>query len=620
MTRKRAVDGPGDRGIVDGRRARLWWLWADRIVRDHRDLLDATNVFPVADGDTGTNLVHTLTAVARAVDAAADADADAAADTDADAGIVLTAAARAAALGARGNSGILMSLFLSGFQSGLLSGIRSGPVSVRPSPAVDQRLEPGAAADLVAADLVAVDPVAVDLAAGLRGAAASMRAGLAQPADGTILSVAEAAADGATRGDPKLSGDRDPLADALEAAHAALIAGPERLPVLAGAGVVDAGGLALLLVLEALAAAVDDSPTELCPGGPDCPHYALAHVSGRPGSGGAKSGADDARCAVVDARSAVVEARYEVMFRVTASGEPIGILFGDLDRLGDSVAMVAAGDGTSVAHVHTDAPGAAIEAGMRAGAVAEIRIEVQPPDAADAEVETIGSISPGPSLGSERVDSVVLAFVVGAGCAHLFASVGALVYRIDRRDGLREVAQVLELRPADRVLVLPNGLLGAERVGRVADLVRDRGSAVDLVWSASTVQGLAALSVHDPARSTAEDMYAMAAAVAGTRWGTITRSRTRVLTGIGLAEAGELLARLGVEVVAIGRDPVLVTCRLLDRFLDTGGEVVTVLSGLAAPAGLEPALRRHLEDEHPGVELTVLDGGMPDDMISVGVE
>ncbi|WP_066912702.1 DAK2 domain-containing protein [Millisia brevis] len=566
MEPNRAVDSPGDGRIVGGRDARLWWEFADRIVRDHRDLLDATNVFPVADGDTGTNLTHTLGAIAAAV----------AGTEGADAAAVLRAAARASALGARGNSGILISLFLAGM----------------------------AANDAAANDAAA----GIELAAGLRAAAARMRSGLAQPAEGTILSVAEAAADGAA----------DRVTGALAAARAALIDGPQRLPVLAGAGVVDAGGLALVLILEALAAALADSPDGLCDGAADCPHAALARHTPQ----GAPDRRPVAPCDSVPAVAAVP--RFEVMYRVTATAAAVETLFGDLDRLGDSVAMVALDADAHVAHVHTDVPGAAVEAGIRAGGLADIRIEVLPPEPSQHPESTETPEPAAPSASPDRPDSagssVVLAFVVGAGCARLFASAGALAYRLDRRDGLREVAALLDERPADRVLVLPNGLLGNDRVARVAHLIRERGAAVDLLWSASTVQGLAALSVHDPQRSPAEDLYALSAAVAGTRWGTITRSRTRVLTGIGLAEAGRVLARLGVEVVAIGSDPVLVTCRLLDRFLDTGGEVVTVLSGLAAPPGLESGLRRHLEAVHPGVEVTVLDGGMPDDMVAVGVE
>lgn len=563
---------------ADGHSVRLWWEFADRIVRDHRDLLDATNVFPVAEGDTGTNLVHTLHAVASAVAERAGVNAEA----------ILVTAARAAAMGARGNSGILISLFLAGVAEGWRSEATDGP-----------------------------------LVAGLRAAASRMRAGLAQPADGTILSVAEAAADGARQSAQDGADSRECVRQVLIAARTALIAGPEQLPALAGAGVVDAGGLALVLVFEALSAALAGSSASLCAGATDCPHRADAAAR----RGGALRLRDTPPPGSPPPVSPplvfppAAASRYEVMFRVRGTGAPIEALFAALDRLGDSVSMVRADADLHIAHVHTDEPGSAVEAGMSAGPLTDIRIEVLPPVPVSPE-----PIAPDPPprpvapADTAGATSVVLAFVVGAGCARLFAAGGALAYRLDRRDGLNEVADLLDRRPADRVLVMPNGLLGTDRISRAVDLIRERGAAADLLWSATVVQGLAALSVRNPQRSAAEDLYAMSAAVAGTRWGTVMRSRTRVLTGIRLAEAGELLARLGVEVVEIGRDPVLVTCRLLDRFLDAGGEVVTVLSGLAAPPGIEEGLRRHIEDKHPGVELTVLDGGMPDDIVSVGVE
>lgn len=562
--------------VVDGRLVRRWLVASADSVRGHRELLDATNVFPVADGDTGTNVSRTLTAVVRALD-----------DEDpTDAGGVLWTAARAAALGARGNSGMLLSLFL----TGIAEYVGSTPAGVQP-------VQPPSAA---AEDMVGL----------LRAGAARMRSGTARPVEGTILSVADAAAGAPPLGEPGQSAHAV-VGRAVERARAELLAGPDRLPVLAEAGVVDAGGLAFVLMLEALEASLTAPAAAACADGAHCRHATLV----RPGLRGLRPSVDSAP---VEPDG---EQRYEVMFRADGAGRAPDALVSALDDLGDSVSIVPVGDTGHVVHVHTAEAGEAVEAGMRWGSVSDLRIDTLPADPAAEACDPDGTAAvSGSTAPAAAPTTVVLAFVMGAGCARLFAESGAVPYRLDRRDGLRDVGEILDRHRAERVLVMPNGLLGSTRVGRVAGEVRTRGQQVDLLWSASMVQGLAALSVRDPNRPAAEDLYAMSEAVAGTRWGTVVRSRTRALTSLGMAEAGELLARLGLEVVEFGQDPTLVTCRLVDRFLSSGGEVVTVLSGLSAPVHLGDDLQRHVESTHPGVELTVVDGGQPDEILAIGVE
>jgi dihydroxyacetone kinase-like predicted kinase len=175
------------------------------------------------------------------------------------------------------------------------------------------------------------------------------------------------------------------------------------------------------------------------------------------------------------------------------------------------------------------------------------------------------------------------------------------------------------------VLVLPNGALPAPELVAVSMAARSGGPGSEprevlMLPSGSMVQGLAALAVHDGGRIAVDDAFAMSEAAAGTRWGAVRVAAERALTIVGTCAPGDGLGLVGHDVVVIDPDVRRAARTLLDRMLGLGGELVTLLLGADAPAGLAGALADHITATFPGVEVAAYAGGQPADLVQIGVE
>lgn len=539
--------------------------WAHAAVGDllsHADEINRLNVFPVADSDTGTNMLFTMRSALARVEAAAPAG---------DVADVAAALAQGAADGARGNSGVILAQIL-------------------------QALSDATAEAATATDLADVD--AALLGAALRHAVALVVSAMGgELVAGTVVSVLQAAAEAIERRADERAGLADALGAAGEAAAAALDRTPDQLPVLAEAGVVDAGGRGLLVLLDALTGTVTG-------------HTPQRHAY-RPAAAAAGSPA-----VLHDAELAPPQ--FEVMYLV-AGLDPAGAdrLRGALEGLGDSVALAAAAAGRHSVHVHTDDAGAAVEAGLAAGPVTRIRISAL----------TTGRVAPG---GWSR-PRAVLAVVDGDGADQLFGTEGACVLRpdpelVDPANGVSadRLLRALVDTGAAQVMVLPNGYVAAEDL--VAGCTAAIGWGIDVVPlpSTSMVQGLAALAVHEPARQAVDDGYTMARAAAGCRHGSVRIATGKALTWAGPCSAGDGLGISGDEVVVVDADAGAAAARLIDLLLSSGGELVTVLVGEAAGAAggeaLAGALAEHVRQRHPGTEFSSYATGHRGDVLLIGVE
>ncbi|MGI9124777.1 MAG: DAK2 domain-containing protein, partial [Mycobacterium sp.] len=411
---------------------------------------------------------------------------------------------------------------------------------------------------------------------------------------GTVVSVLQAAAEAVERCGADGAGLDRTLADAGEEAAAALEATPGQLAVLAEAGVVDAGGRGLLVLLDALAKTVTgQAPTRRT--------YAAA-----PAPAG-HTGAGDAEAA---------PPQFEVMYLVAGcDADALGRLRRALEHLGDSVALAAAADNRHSVHVHTDDAGAAVEAGLAAGAVSRIRISAL----------ATGRVAPG---GWSR-RRAVLAVVDGDGAAELFGAEGAAVLRpdaelMDPANGVsaEELLRGVVDTGAAQVMVLPNGYVSAEDL--VAGCTAAIGWGIDVVPlpAGSMVQGLAALAVHDPDRQAVDDGYTMARAAAGSRHGSVRIATEKALTWAGTCSPGDGLGISGDEVVVVADDAGAAAMRLIDLLLSSGGELVTVLIGDSAGSAdqLADTLSGHVRRRHPGTEFSSYRTGHRGDILLIGVE
>lgn len=542
---------------VDGVALRRWARGCVDGLTDRCDDINRVNVFPVADSDTGTNLLYTMRAAAEGAFSAA---------VDAPVGEVAAALARGAVSGARGNSGVILSQVLRGIAEVARTG-RLDADTVRG--ALNE-------AAVLATEAISI-PVEGTIVTVLRHAAATADA---CPAGTDLAGVVRAAASGA--------------AEALE--HT-----PSQLAELGRAGVVDAGGLGLVVILDALVGVV----TGVMPD-----RTGLALTPGPHGVGEAGAAPPPPAPCPDDPGGQ----DYEVMFLLAGSDEArVGELRLRLDALGDSVIIVGDGSGSWSVHVHCLDPGAAVEAGLAAGRVHGIRITCFALDALRSG-GVAGAATPAPGR------RCILAVVSGDGAAGLFAAEGAEILRADEPVTPERLLTAIRGLGCSEVLVLPNGALPAQELVTVGVAARDDNRSVLLLPTSSMVQGLAALAVHDDTRAAVDDGFAMSEAAASTRWGSVRVAAERSLTLMGTCEAGDGLGMIGHEVVVIAADAAEAGRRLLDQVLGVGGELVTLLVGVHAPDELGDLLADHVARNHPGVEVLVYPGGQDVDLLQVGVE
>ena len=374
----------------------------------------------------------------------------------------------------------------------------------------------------------------------------------------------------------------------------------KQLAVLADAGVVDAGGRGLLVLLDSLVTVVGGHA-------PVRRRFEGATLQGEVGFELAHAGPED-----LD---------YEVMYLIADTDEHrVAVLRDALGGIGDSIIVVPGADGEAWSlHVHTADPGAAVELGLVAGRVHQIRIS--------AFAEGPFGFGIPDHLPSDRfvpargiADRGVLAVVSGAGAAELFVAAGATVLRCDGEISAMDLLAAIRKVPHREVLVLPNGALRAEELVAVGVAARDAEHDVLLLPSASMVQGLASLAVHDRGRIAVDDAFAMSEAAAATRWGSVRIAAERSLTVVGTCEQGDGLGLVGHEVVVIEPDVTAAATVLLDRMLGFGGELVTLLVGDDAPVDLVAAIEAHIATRFWSTEVVVYRGGQRADLLQLGVE
>ncbi|WP_354608473.1 DAK2 domain-containing protein [Streptomyces panacea] len=556
---------------LDAAAVRTWCSLAlDALGRD-REEIDAINVYPVADGDTGTNLYLTVESAAQAVEAVFDAHATGTSVPDLP--DTVRAMAHGALIGARGNSGTILAQLLRGMAEVLG--------------------EDGAADGTADGADAAAEGGGEHLARALRRAAELAREAVAHPVEGTILTVASAAAEAAARtpgdgvGDGAAYGGGAAVHAAYAGARVALAATPGQLAVLGRAGVVDAGGRGLLAVLAALVEAVTgDAPSPVAPGAR--PHELPAVVES------------------CDADDSPVGPAFEVIYLLETDEAGIARLRRRLDALGDSLVVVG-GDGLWNVHVHVDDAGAAVEAGVEAGRPYRIRI-------------THFGAAAGHQR--ERAQRAVVAVVPGEGLAGLCAEAGAttVLARPGEPPASGELVDAIRRAHAHEVVLLPNDAELRHTAAAAAEQARAEGIRVALIPTRAAVQGIAALAVHEPDRRFDEDVVAMTSAAGATRYAELAVAERQSWTMAGICQAGDLLGLIDGDVAVIGTELAATAETVLDRMLSAGGELVTLVLGQDVPDTLAERLERYVRDGHLAVDTVVYRGGRQSAPLLIGVE
>ena len=523
--------------------------WCDACVSalgTAREEIDALNVYPVPDGDTGTNLFLTFEA-ATAAARAADADLDG----------TVRAFVDGALRGARGNSGVIMAQLL-----------RAAVAPVLPeSPGRD-----GTA-----------------LAAAFTKASSAAYAAVGEPVEGTILTVARTAAEAAVEAaaaDPDVA---RVVTAAADAARLALARTPEQLDILRKAGVVDAGGRGLCVVLDA----------------------SVRALTGRwqPGTEPVL-GVQQIPTPVIEGDLTADGPAYEVMYLLDAADDAIATLRARLAPLGDSLVVVG-GEGLWNVHVHVDDVGAAIEAGIAAGRPHRIAVTHFAEQAARA-----GRQQP------VRAGRGVVVMAAGPGLRQLFGEAGAQVVAggVGHRCSTGEFLDAIQACRAAEVIVLPNDGDSIAVAEAAAQQARDDGVRVSVIPTRVQVQGLAALAVHEPGRSFDDDVVAMTTAAGHARHGAVTVAARQAMTSAGPCEPGDVLGVVEGDFAIVGSDLHEVADQVVHRLLGGGGELLTLVTGDETPDDLAERLERRITEERPEVDVVVYQGGQPRYPLLVAVE
>ena len=550
--------------------------WLDR----HHEIVNALNVFPVPDGDTGTNMLLTMRSACQEITI----------ENLHSAAEVCKAAAHGALMGARGNSGVILSQILRGFSRSLEGAVTiSGP------------------------------QFAAALAEGSRVA----YKGVNRPVEGTILTVvreAAATAESAAETDPDL---RLIMARTVRAADEAVANTPKLLPVLAQTGKVDSGGKGLFFVLEGMyraligeAVAVETAPPVTLEAAP-----AVRMAKGR-------------------RQPPPLVYGFDVQFLIEGPGLDVEEIHCQITAMGD-YALVEGDPSLVKVHVHVHNPGVPLDYAVTLGFVTEVIVEnmddmqlpEMPPgyDPVPPRFEGYDPAQPPALAGREGPAQresfafdftaeleviegpAIVAVVSGSGLAGVFRSLGTH-YIVPggqtMNPSTHDLLEAIEKAKSSQVIVLPNNgniIMAAQQAEALANHER----TVAVVPSKSIPQGISALLALNPHADLARNVHTMTRALSTVQTGEITTAvQDADFDGIQV-RAGDIIGLLNDSLTAKGSTSDVVVKQLLDQMDASNKEVITLYYGQPVLAANAKALRQELVGVYTDQEIEMVDGGQP---------
>jgi DAK2 domain fusion protein YloV len=521
----------------------------EEALRIHRDEINSLNVYPVADGDTGTNLLLTQEAVVSALASSAEIT---------DLSELGRTVAMASLMGARGNSGVILSQALRGLCESLPKEGGLGPA---------------------------------DLAVGLDRAAGQAYGAVARPVEGTVLSVLRDAARGAARTADAGGGVLAVIEAALEAARGSLARTTSELPQLHRAGVVDAGGKGAVLLFDALRAAVAGD--------------AVCEPIGAFGPVGVR---DNGR---IWSEGDALEHPFEVQYLLEAGEESLAALRPMLEGLGGSLVVVGGG-GLYNVHVHTALPDRVVEAGRGAGEVRDVTV-------ASLQEQVACLAGEARAVQVALPTCALVAVAEGEGLSRTFASLGALVLLggPGNNPSVQDLLSAMRASNAEGVIVLPNHRNVIPAAQRAAAEV---GGMARVVPAASIPAGIAAAAAFNPRASIEANEAAGREAVSLCRSGELVRAERDAETPVGPVRREDWLAFAADDLIRVGGEAAEAAVDIVRRLTWEGAEIVTVVVGAEASPADRDAVHEALRRSFPDVQVDLLDGGQPRYPFLIGVE
>ncbi|TCI31812.1 DAK2 domain-containing protein [Exiguobacterium sp. SL-10] len=528
------------------------------------DYVDSLNVFPVPDGDTGTNMNLTMTSGAKEV----------AALNSANIADVSSKFARGLLMGARGNSGVILSQLFRGFGK-----------------AIEGKTEVST----------------VDFAEALKRGVDTAYKAVMKPVEGTILTVAREAADEALRASESTSDFNEFMERVIVEAKASLERTPDLLPVLKEVGVVDSGGQGLLVIYEGFLASLEGKELEK-PHAPvmdaliEAEHHAHA-------AQGFMSTED-------------IEFGYctEIMVRfqdVKLKDAPFNedAFRNELSELGDSLLVVADEELLKV-HVHVETPGDVITKGQRYGELVAVKIENMRQQHSTILEEEHGANQHGVQTATStapkaKVPYAIVTVAMGEGVSDLFRSLGA-AHVIEggqtMNPSTEDIVKAIEAANADHVFIFPNNsniIMAAEQAASVAPC------GVSVIPTKTVPQGLAAAIAFNPEADVDTNESVMKTAASAVKSGQVTYAvRDTSIDGVEIRK-DDHMAIAEKKIVASSGSSLEAAKRLVDALVDADDEIITILTGEGSSAEDVEALSAYIESKNDEIEIEVHDGKQP---------
>ena len=536
---------------LQGQQLREAFRSAAELLADYRDTINALNVFPVPDGDTGTNMLLTIRA----------ANEGCPGNEVPTAGEVAAGLAQGAFFGARGNSGVILSQFFKGFGDAL------------------QGCSAVSASDLSRAFLLAQD---------------AAYGAVGQPVEGTMLTVIRRAAEAVQEAVAGTNGgDLTPVSRLWETAFAASLDAlkrtPEQLAVLRQAGVVDSGGMGVVVIIAGACRAISMYGAE------SFDLAELAEVGFVPAGGDGTSLIEES---YLDA-SIETDWGYCTEFIINGQDLDLTTVRGNLQEIALSTAVV--GDSQHVrVHIHAEDPGPALSYGVSLGSLSNIKI-----DNMDQQNFDLAS-----RPGVEKVNMAVLAVAAGHGISELFRSSGCAAVVEGGQTMNPSVAQILEAAKranANHVIVLPNN----GNIVLTARQAAQQNPALHVVPSSTIPQGVTALLAYNPEQPLEANLEAMEQSLAEVASVAVTWAvRDTTIDGI-TVDAGAFIGLLEDELAATGPSAEAALRATLDLASMDTGSIVTLYLGADADPEAAKTFIESLEAEFPGIQVDRVEGGQP---------
>ena len=535
---------------------------------EYRHFLDSLNVYPVPDGDTGTNMYLTMESVLEELPTAGEQD-----ERDGDFSVICKAAVRGAVMGARGNSGVILSQILKGY------------------------FDTFASSEMVLDQKVWIE--------GTVAAASCAYSAVSEPVEGTILTVIREISEGGLQAAESGVDLMGMVESFLESGSESLEKTPELLEVLKKAGVVDAGGAGLLIFYKSLAFVVGGKELE--------PPPKVEPINQSLAEEGKTAGRSD------------LGTRYEVMYLLNTEESSISNFRKSWEDIGDSI-VISGTEGIWNCHIHTDEIGMAIEAGIACGTPKKIKVTDLHEQVShnDQHLEEQGKEHQAnsdmhvlkPELEFPKTQIVVTG--QGDGLAQFFESLGVSVMVVGgqtRNPSVKTLVKALEALDAEEAILLPNN----SNICAVAQMAVEKTSKLARVVETKTImEGMAVLLSYDPESSSAENAKNMEEALSGVVSGEVTIA-VRDSDEMGIKK-GDYIGIGSSQVLSCSQDIVTTACDLIEKLITGNQDLLTLVTGSEAGEAETAQILDWLKQNKPKIEVEVVSGGQDLYHYYVGIE